>query len=1019
MDLDGEVVRIHSFDGQTVWYDRDTELFEVGNFLGGGAAGTVYECEHVQTRERFALKILSPLGYKITTPALLRRCNVMTKGKIFSDNDRLKELLNRDNIWWLMNTANKQYISAYFSEKHNSLRELSLNQCIEVWGTDPPMVSDDESKDTAMEFVQSPDGLKSYVPLIPPKYAEFVRRRRRIFREIRNMRKIVHHRNVIHLHGVLELTQESKCTIFLVMELANGGELFDRIKIDCGTREETAKFFFQQLLFGVKHCHNQGVCHRDLKPENLLLQDTPGVSGTILKIADFGFSARFAMGDVQQLSSADEQSQAGDSLQSAWSPEGSNIAAMRQHQQQAVYSSITPGTSLVEENPALTLRILTSVVGSPFYVAPEVMQARGYDGPKADVWSLGVILYAMLAGNLPFGQELTTCKRFRHFCKWIRELTTAGVQRFDDPHLEYPAWLFPAKFTTQAKGLIVSMLHPDPACRISVSDAMAHPLCAQGIEKLSNSPVQPVRPFVIPSSTAAAANASASASSVAVHVPVPVPASTTASAAASAVASSAAAVAIPIKIVPSVVQAAPAPASAGLSAMLAPTSQQNHTTNANINTAQAGTSVFANRHQQSEFKSSDDNEAMEIDVEHIQSEVNNSVPTFNTISTTFSPGSHSEKMIEEDEDEEEDSDVEMVEDGDDDEEEGMFRMEEEISNNSNSNSAREKPPTSSNGPSKSNHHAPQSSSVSPASPFSALGVATGNYQGVAVHTPPFKPIISSSGQQSYLGASPGLSSSYNRGTPPPLPVAPAHLTPSLPSMDDLITDHPLPQDDEESAVNQMDSPGSTSSSAATTTINVNRPPFRAPAANPPSFKDSVKRSTRFITAVPPADVLSKVEAILNQVRLEKADTPIGLIGKVELNWDLYRLEVWGTDVHGPPVVSLKLYQLPQNSTSSTTCSPDRSGLFSTSYDSSPQQLGSLSSSYRAMDAMQGFMQQPLYLAEFVRAQLEIFAFKRFYQWVRLRLSELVKKDYGINLFDHAASPKVDSYLLQRMQQQHS
>ena len=58
-----------------------------------------------------------------------------------------------------------------------------------------------------------------------------------------------------------------------------------------------------------------------------------------------------------------------------------------------------------------------------------------------------------------------------------------------------------------------------------------------------------------------------------------------------------------------------------------------------------------------------------------------------------------------------------------------------------------------------------------------------------------------------------------------------------------------------------------------------------------------------------------------------------------------------------------------------------------------------------MDAMQGFMQQPLYLAEFVRAQLEIFAFKRFYQWVRLRLSELVKKDYGINLFDHAASPK--------------
>ena len=62
------------------------------------------------------------------------------------------------------------------------------------------------------------------------------------------MRKIVSHTNVIHLNGVLELLQESKCTIFLVMELANGGELFDRIKIDYGTREETAKVFFQQLL---------------------------------------------------------------------------------------------------------------------------------------------------------------------------------------------------------------------------------------------------------------------------------------------------------------------------------------------------------------------------------------------------------------------------------------------------------------------------------------------------------------------------------------------------------------------------------------------------------------------------------------------------------------------------------------------------------------------------------------------------------------------------------------------------
>ena len=81
------------------------------------------------------------------------------------------------------------------------------------------------------------------------------------------MRKISNHRNVIKLEAVLELIQESKSTLFLVLELANGGELFDRIKIDQGTREETALIFFRQLLQGVKHCHDQGVCHRDLKPE--------------------------------------------------------------------------------------------------------------------------------------------------------------------------------------------------------------------------------------------------------------------------------------------------------------------------------------------------------------------------------------------------------------------------------------------------------------------------------------------------------------------------------------------------------------------------------------------------------------------------------------------------------------------------------------------------------------------------------------------------------------------------------
>jgi serine/threonine protein kinase len=184
------------------------------------------------------------------------------------------------------------------------------------------------------------------------------------------------------------------------------------------------------------------------------------------QIADFGFSARFAMGDSEGSSQSEKDGWDG------------NEQSSSSFQTSKLPFATPPGhmtsTSLPDES---LLRVLKSVVGSPFYVAPEVLQARGYDGPKADVWSLGVILYAMLAGNLPFEQELSSCKRFRLFCKWVREQTVKGVRFWNDQSLEYPQWLFPAKFSMLAKGLIVAMLHPDPDKRVSVSEAMRHPLC--------------------------------------------------------------------------------------------------------------------------------------------------------------------------------------------------------------------------------------------------------------------------------------------------------------------------------------------------------------------------------------------------------------------------------------------------------------------------------------------------------------------------------------------------------------
>jgi len=156
-------------------------------------------------------------------------------------------------------------------------------------------------------------------------------------------------------------------------------------------------------------------------------------------------------------------------------------------------------------------------------------------------------------------------------------------------------------------------------------------------------------------------------------------------------------------------------------------------------------------------------------------------------------------------------------------------------------------------------------------------------------------------------------------------------------------------------------------------------------SNPPNFSDLVKRSTRFMTAVPAAEVLDKFEQILEEYRFKKVQTPIGLIGKIELHWEIFRLEVWGSDTNGPPLCALQLYLMPPNNHSPLQ-----------SLAVSPGSFGQPS--------------QSLYMVEFIRGQLEIFAFKRFYESLRQRISELVKRDYAFKLFDQAASPLVESFL---------
>ncbi|GMP30635.1 hypothetical protein CsSME_00005210 [Camellia sinensis var. sinensis] len=134
---------------------------------------------------------------------------------------------------------------------------------------------------------------------------------------------------------------ETPTDIYVVMEYVKSGELFDYIVEKGRLQEDEARNFFQQIISGVEYCHRNMVVHRDLKPENLLLDSKCNV-----KIADFGLS---------------------------------NI--MRDG------------------------HFLKTSCGSPNYAAPEVISGKLYAGPEVDVWSCGVILYALLCGTLPFDDE--------------------------------------------------------------------------------------------------------------------------------------------------------------------------------------------------------------------------------------------------------------------------------------------------------------------------------------------------------------------------------------------------------------------------------------------------------------------------------------------------------------------------------------------------------------------------------------------------------------------------------------
>ncbi|XP_078434905.1 serine/threonine-protein kinase SAPK7-like [Wolffia australiana] len=226
---------------------------------------------------------------------------------------------------------------------------------------------------------------------------KYIERGRKIDENV--AREIINHRSLRH-PNIIRFREVvlTPTHLAIVMEYAAGGELFDRICSAGRFSEDEARYFFQQLICGVSYCHHMQICHRDLKLENTLLDGSPAPR---LKICDFGYSK----------------------------------------------------SSVLHSRPK-------STVGTPAYIAPEILSRREYDGKLADVWSCAVTLYVMLVGAYPF-EDPNDPKNFR---KTIHRIMAVQYRIPEFVHI-----------SNDCRDLLRRLFVANPARRITMREIRGHP----------------------------------------------------------------------------------------------------------------------------------------------------------------------------------------------------------------------------------------------------------------------------------------------------------------------------------------------------------------------------------------------------------------------------------------------------------------------------------------------------------------------------------------------------------------
>lgn len=188
--------------------------------------------------------------------------------------------------------------------------------------------------------------------------------------------------------------------MWIAMEMADGGDLFDKIEPDMGVDSEVAQFYFQQLIRAITYLHDVcSIAHRDIKPENVLLDKNGN-----LKLADFGLASRFRRKDGSLRTSSDQR-------------------------------------------------------GSPQYMAPEILYSKAYYADATDIWSIGVLVFVLLTGEIPWELPVMEDNNFEVFIQNQGNITMGPWARIDFRHLN----------------LLRKILQPEPKKRASLRELQNHP----------------------------------------------------------------------------------------------------------------------------------------------------------------------------------------------------------------------------------------------------------------------------------------------------------------------------------------------------------------------------------------------------------------------------------------------------------------------------------------------------------------------------------------------------------------